>query len=144
MTDTRVILGFVGSGKLEFQNIDKKKYAYIQIRWFKKKLSFESALAAVFDRKYGNYEYILIDTHFNVIRFLEKRNVPFTLIYPNIKTKEKYLIRLKHNQFSEKMIEIIDNIWTKRISEFMSRNLKHKESKKIELKENEYIKDILV
>lgn len=59
----------------------------------------------------GVADIILVSTHEQVRRLLEKEYILYNIVYPSIELKEEYIDRYKNRNNTEEFISILDKMW---------------------------------
>lgn len=134
----QLISAFPGTGKTYFFNNTNKIVLDSDSSKFDKK---------EFPQNYINYiksninkaDIILISSHKEVRDALVVNNLYFTLVYPDKKLKEDYVLRYVNRKSPEAFISLIKNNWNLWIDELKDqKNCNH-----VILKSNQYISDII-
>lgn len=158
-----IIAGFSGVGKTTFANTHQNvidlhvmPYKYTNLNEVNKNYNDESIKAAPElilnpDWRYNYYDklislyksepnkIIVIPTDIQIMNWLECDEIPFTLVFPSYDLKEEYRNRYLERGNTEAFIDIFINNWDYWIGMFKLQ----KGCKKIELKTNEYLSDVI-
>lgn len=89
----------------------------------------------------GKVDYIFVSSHKEVREALSKANIKFTLVVPEKKLLNDWMIRMYNRGNDDDFINLQINNWDKWLDEID--NEKNTYSKIIKLKKNEYLSDIL-
>ena len=65
----------------------------------------------------GKVDVIFVSSHKEVREALEKENIKYTLVYPNVFQKEDYIKRYKNRGSSESFIRLLEANWEEWINE---------------------------
>jgi hypothetical protein len=96
---TKIISGFPGIGKTYFYennkditlDSDSSKFSWLENKT--RNPEFPVNYIAHIKENIGKYEYILVSTHEEIRDALEKENIKYTIIIPNIHAKWDYIDR---------------------------------------------------
>lgn len=85
------------------------------------------------------YDYIFVSSHQEVRTALEKKNIPFILVYPNRSLLSNWIERYQKRDVNGFFIQVLIDNWDKWHDELD----KQKCYKRIILKEDEYLSDVI-
>lgn len=88
----------------------------------------------------GRYDYIFVSSHLEVRRKLEKENIKFVTVYPDIHSKRAFLLRMYKRGNNKKFLNLLNKNWNKWVKNIEKEP--HGE-KIIYLKWDEYLSDVL-
>lgn len=120
---TKVVCAFPGTGKSYLA----KKYPHLMLDYDSSRFSW---ITLSFGEKIRNpdfpenyiqhienmvskqrYEIIFVSSHSEVREALRRNNIPFTLVYPRLKDKSKYLLRYSKRGNTEEFISSVEKNW---------------------------------
>ena len=147
MKETKVVAGFPGTGKSYMFRNNTKNLVLLDSDSSKFSWLSKGVRNSIFPQNYmehikenlGKADIIFVSTHDIVIKGLQENGIPFILVYPNIELKETYLHNYEQRGNDSKFIEFIGNNWENFITNMMQTECQQR----IELKEGQYIKDIV-
>lgn len=158
-----IVAGYSGVGKTTFakthQNVidlHVMPYKYSNLSELNNKYNDESIKAAPelilnIDWRYDYYDklislyksepnkIIVIPTDIQIMNWLECDEIPFTLVFPSYELKEEYRNRYLKRGNTKDFIDVFISDWDYWIGMFKQQ----KGCKKIELKTNEYLSDVI-
>lgn len=162
----RIIAGFAGVGKTKFCEMNKDiaidlivmPYKYSNYNEFSnetvekesikanKNLEFNpfwhreyiDTLKKIYFDDSSNIKFIVIPTDLCILRMLDKSDIPYTVVIPDISLKSEYENRYKERGNTENFISIFIGHW----DEFMKR-IQNKNVKTIILKTGQYLSDVI-
>ncbi len=139
LVNTLVVSAFPGCGKSHlFRNKGEKKILDSDSSTFDKS-QFPDNYITHIKSNLGNVDIILVSSHKVVRDALEKEGIDFTLVYPNREIKDEYIQRYVDRGNDDKFVELLKSNWNNWMDELESQT----GCNKVELKEGEYLSDII-
>lgn len=119
---TLIISAFPGCGKSYCANKESNKFngvcdldssSYSHIKTGELNPDFPNNYIKAIKEKYesGDYEIIFVSTHEMVRNALQKAELPYVLVYPNLFQKKDYIQRYKKRGNDKKFISLISGNW---------------------------------
>lgn len=147
--DVKIISAFPACGKTYFAEKNKKDSIDIDsslFHWIFKEDNLKTRNPN-FPQNYINhikeqlekYRFIFISSHHEVRRALKENNLQYTLIYPDKSLRETWIERFQKRGNDNQFICFMKDNWDSFIFEIEEEEF----PKKIKLKENQYISDVL-
>lgn len=142
----KVIAGFPGVGKSFIFN-NKSKYVVLdsdssKYSWISEGVrnpDFPNNYIKHIEESISKADYIFVSSHDVVREALKDNHISYTIVYPSIELKDEYLQRYKDRGNNEKFISFIESNWNSFIQDIE----KEWFPKKIKLKSNQYLFDVL-
>ena len=135
----KIISGFSNIGKSSFINYKKASVYDLDTCYFNKIDNWVPIYIDCLLALSEIYDYVFITTYGDVLKELEKRNIPYTLVYPKRDLKEEYRLRAIKRHSSDDFVQGFFSRWDMHIDDC----LKRKPTKRIELNSGEYLSDII-
>jgi hypothetical protein len=137
--DTLVVSAFPGCGKSHlFRNKGDKRILDSDSSTFDKSNFPENYINHI-KSNIGDADIILVSSHKEVRDALVDQSIDFILVYPSRDIKDEYIQRYIDRGNDDKFVELLKKNW----DSWMNELEKQTDCKKIELKEGEYLSDIL-
>ena len=142
---TKIISGFPGVGKTYYKqhtNLNVLDSDSSKFSWIKEGVrhpDFPQNYIEHIQANIGKVDIILVSSHKMVRDALVKNNINFTLIFPERKLKEEYLVRFKERGNNQNFIDMINTNWDNFIDELETQI----NCEIIKLKSEEYLNNYL-
>ena len=137
--DTLVVSAFPGCGKSHlFRNKGDKKILDSDSSTFDKSQFPENYINHI-KSNIGDVDIILVSSHKEVRDALQNQGINFSLVYPSRVIKDEYIQRYIDRGNDGKFVELLKNNWENWMTELEEQT----GCNKVELKEGEYLSDII-
>lgn len=149
---TKIISAFPGTGKtfytkehfLTTLDLDVMHYKWSWDKTFRyPNLEFPNNYIQAIKENIGEYKYILISTHIEVLDALFESCLYFYLVYPNLWDKSDYMKRYSQRESNSEFIEHIDKYWNKWIEKLQDISYNEDGCCGIELNSSDYLATFL-
>lgn len=137
--NTLVISAFPGCGKSHFFRQNKDKIVLDSDSSTFDKSDFPRNYIQHIKNNLGTADIIMVSSHKEVRDALVENGIDFTLVYPDPSIKEEYIQRYIDRGSPQSFIQLLEKNWENWISELDEQ----KNCKKINLKENQYLSDVI-
>jgi hypothetical protein len=153
MSKTKIVSGFAGIGKTHLKQNSDLKILDLDSKEFKDALedqiTFDEDYPERIKEEYnsGNWDIILVSTHWCTRTGLTHYDIPFDLVYPTEDCKDEYLERYKNrDNNNEQFIGMMEFNFGTFVYQLAKNDdqLDTDHGNRIELKPGEYLSDILV
>lgn len=137
--NTLVISAFPGCGKSHFFRQNKDKIVLDSDSSTFDKSDFPRNYIQHIKNNLGTADIIMVSSHKEVRDALVENGIDFILVYPDPSIKEEYIQRYIDRGSPQSFIQLLEKNWENWISELDEQ----KNCKKITLKENQYLSDVI-
>jgi hypothetical protein len=139
MNFTRVVSAFPGCGKSHFFVTSKDQIVLDSDSSKFDKSGFPNNYIEHIKENLGKADVILVSSHKEVRDLLVECEIPFTLVYPDISTKDEYIQRYIDRGSSKDFVALLERNWELWIGELDEQT----GCDRVKLKAGEYLSDVL-
>ncbi len=137
--NTQIISAFPGCGKSHLFKNNKDKIVLDSDSSKFDKTNFPQNYIQHIKDNIGKADIILVSSHKEVRDELVKNLIDFTLVYPDIDSKEEYIQRYIQRGSPESFINLLNNNWENWISELENQT----NCEKVVLKKQQFLSDVI-
>lgn len=135
----KIVSGFSNIGKSSLSNYKDIHYIDFDTCYFKKNDNWVSIYIDCVLALQDKYDYVFITTYGDILEELEKRNIEYTLVFPERELKEEYRQRAIDRNSDSDFVEGFFSRWDTHIDDCLKRKTKNK----IVLKSGMFLSDII-
>ena len=135
----KIVSGFSNIGKSSLSNYKDIHYIDFDTCYFKKIDNWVNIYIDCLLALQDKYEYVFITTYGDILEELEKRNIEYTLVFPERELKEEYRQRAIDRNSDSDFVEGFFSRWDTHIDDCLKRKTKNK----IVLKSGMFLSDII-